>query len=61
MNILAFPINQIRDDNYAKSEVIRISSKIRQKESDIATLAHEIWLLRLEREGHEEVLRGQPA
>ncbi len=58
MNVLNFPVHEIRDDNYAQSEVNRLSGRIRANEQEIARLAHDNWLLRLEREGHEEKLRG---
>jgi len=58
MNIVAFPIHQIRDENFVISEINRVNAKIQANELEIARLAHANWLLRLEREGFEEKLRG---
>lgn len=57
-SILRFPVREIRDENFEISEINRINAKIQANELEISRLAHANWLLRLEREGHEEKLRG---
>lgn len=56
--VVSFPLGDIldmRNENFRKSEINRINAKIQQKESEIARIGHEIWLLRLERTRYEEI------
>lgn len=57
-SILKFPLREIREESFEISEINRINAKIQANEVEISRLAHANWLLRLEREGHEEKLRG---
>lgn len=61
MSVIAFPLSQVmdwRDESRCKAEVNRINGQIRAKESEIAKIAHDIWLLRLERTRFEDEFRG---
>lgn len=53
-NVTAFPLSAVmgwRDENRRKAEINRINERIAAKEREIAKLGHDIWLLKLEREG----------
>lgn len=53
-NVAPFPLRDVlgwRDENRRKAEMNRINERIAAKEREIARLGHEIWLLRLEKEG----------
>jgi hypothetical protein len=53
-NIAIFPLRDVlgwRDENRRQAEINRINERIAAKQREIAKLDHEIWLLRLEREG----------
>lgn len=53
-NVTTFPLSAVmewRDENRRKAEINRIDADIRAKEAQIAKLGHDIWLLRLEKEG----------
>lgn len=61
MTVITFPLSQVmdwRDENRRQAEINRISGQIRAKESEIAKIAHDIWLLRLERTKFEDEFRG---
>lgn len=54
MNICPFPIKDVlefRDESRRTAAINRIEASIRAKEQEMAKLAHEVWLLRLEKEG----------
>lgn len=53
-NVVAFPLGQVLDwraQNRVQAERNRLESIIRTKEQEIARLAHQIWLHKLELEG----------
>jgi len=52
--ICPFPLKDVmgwRDENRRQAEINRINERIAAKEREIAKLGHDIWLLRLEKEG----------
>lgn len=51
MNVLRFPVHEIRHDNALQAQRNHIEAQIRAKEQEIAKLAHAIWLHKLELEG----------
>jgi hypothetical protein len=54
MSVVSFPLGQVvdwREENRRKAESNRIDAQIRAKEQQIAKLAHDIWLLQLEKKG----------
>lgn len=51
MNILPFPVRQIRSETFVEYRINRIDEEIAANEQEIAKIAHKNWLLRLEKEG----------
>lgn len=51
MNVLPFPVHQIRSDAFVEYRINRIKEEIEAKQREMAKIAHDIWLLKLEKEG----------
>jgi hypothetical protein len=52
--VVSFPLGQVidwREENRRKAEINRIDAQIRAKEQQMANLAHDVWLLQLEKKG----------